>query len=512
MDNRERITALAQTAQQGSQDAFNELYRLTRDRAYFVAFTITRNEQDALDIVQDSYLKAWQALGGLRNPGQFTAWLQQITGNTAKDYIKHHQPLLFLGGDDATDDLIDLQAEKDSDYIPDSSMDTEETKRLIMEIVDDLPEDQRLCTLMYYYDDIPVADIAAALGLAQNTVKTRLRLARGKIGREVESLEKKQGIKLYSAAPFLLFLWLLRHLAAENSSKLPPVVLSSPTAGTMGAGTAMSAALTSKIIAGIVATVVIAVGAVTGITIARRDQTQLVAARRTVLAHEGTMAMDSFTLPILPVLPTQASEIGTHANIGLGSSKQILPTTGYTTATSTRTDAAQATAATKSTTTARSVYAPPSTTATMSTTTATRVTMTTTTTTTTITTTTTTTTTAPPGPVKITRSSNGVIFEYMSDVLPADAQFTAAVGGGSFTTLIVDPVADVIVETFRLTCSLNGTPVHNISGLTIRLPVPAAALPDIALLEVQHCMSPMNPVTVTATIDNSYLVFTTNYV
>ncbi|MCL1963463.1 MAG: sigma-70 family RNA polymerase sigma factor, partial [Firmicutes bacterium] len=230
MDNRERIAELAGKARQGNQDAFNELYRLTRDRAYFVALTITRNEQDALDIVQDSYLKAWQSLDNLQKPEQFQAWLNQITGNTAKNYIKHHSPLLFLGSDDDTDGFFDLQEERDGDYIPDAAMDTAETRRLIMDIVDALPEDQRLCVLMYYYEDMGLPEIATALDIPQSTVTSRLHRARRKISDGVEALAKK-GTMLYGGAPMSLFVWLLKHLAFESGKNLPPVILGAATAG-----------------------------------------------------------------------------------------------------------------------------------------------------------------------------------------------------------------------------------------------------------------------------------------
>ena len=130
MDNREHIAALAQKARTGNQDAFNELYLLTRDRAYFVAFSITKDEQDALDILQDSYLKAWQGIGSLQNPEQFPAWLHQITGNTAKNYVRQRKPQLFQPGVEDETDILGLQAEKDSGYIPDAAMDTEGTRRL----------------------------------------------------------------------------------------------------------------------------------------------------------------------------------------------------------------------------------------------------------------------------------------------------------------------------------------------------------------------------------------------
>lgn len=79
-------------------------------------------------------------------------------------------------------------------------MDYAETKRLMKEILDGLPEDQKLCVLMYYYEELSVSDIADALGCSTGTVKSRLNYARKKIRNDVEELERK-GTKLYSVAP-----------------------------------------------------------------------------------------------------------------------------------------------------------------------------------------------------------------------------------------------------------------------------------------------------------------------
>lgn len=252
----------------GGQDAFNELYHLTRDRAHFVALSITRNEQDALDIVQDAYLKAWQGIGNLQKPEQFPAWLRQTTGNAAKDYIKKRKPAMFAsGGGDDGPSIFDLQPEEDGEYIPDVSLDTAETRRLIMAIVDELPEDQRLCVLMYYYDEIPLGEIAATLDVPVGTVKKRLHLARKKISDGVEGLEKEHGVKLYGAAPIPLLIWLLKGAASTSAANLPPVILGSTAAAGTAAGGITAAAASSKVAAAVALPKVVAAVAATGLYI-----------------------------------------------------------------------------------------------------------------------------------------------------------------------------------------------------------------------------------------------------
>ena len=235
--NSSQVAALAKRAAQGDENAFNELYRLTRDHAWFVAHAIARDEQDALDILQESYMKAWKKLREMESPEVCAAWVYQIVGNTAKDFMKKRRPQLFVPRDDE-DDALDWQPEQDSGYIPDAAMDTAETRRLIMEIVEGLSEDQRLCVLMYYYDDLDLPEIAAALEVPVGTVKSRLHRARGKISDGVEVLARN-GTQLYGAAPIPLLVWLLRGVAAESSHALPYAVLGS--GGAIAGGAAAAA-------------------------------------------------------------------------------------------------------------------------------------------------------------------------------------------------------------------------------------------------------------------------------
>lgn len=95
-----------------------------------------------------------------------------------------------------------------SELNPEMAMDQQEAKRLVMEILDHLPEDQRVVIGMFYYEEMSVKDIAQTLGVSENTVKSRLSYGRRKIKEQVLDLEKR-GTKLYSVAPFVFFLYLL---------------------------------------------------------------------------------------------------------------------------------------------------------------------------------------------------------------------------------------------------------------------------------------------------------------
>jgi len=400
----QRLATLARQAANGDENAFNELYRLTRDRAYFVAFSITKNEDDAFDILQDSYLKAWGKLGSLESYAAVGAWLNQIVGNCSKDYVKKRRPQLFQPTDEDRDPLA-WQPEKDGSYVPDTAMDTAETRRLIMGIVDDLPEDQRLCVLMRYYYDLDLREIAAALEVPYETVKSRLRYARRKISDGVEDLERK-GTKLYGAAPVPLVAWFLKHGLAESGTKLPYAILAGTAAKTGG----IIAALTlPKIVAGVSAAVIVA-GGVTAATRLRPKPREDARAAFAVLSEaEATepalpaAAHEAFA-PRFPPLPaggrststTYARQNSFAAPAPYNTTRAFAASTPAPIQAATSPAPAKKTPATTKPVTTIAAYTAKTTTATATTATTKAATTTTTTTTATTTTTTTTTTTAVP--------------------------------------------------------------------------------------------------------------------
>ncbi len=212
---------IVRAAQLGDNRAFEALYNMTKDSSYFIALSITKNEQDALDIMQDSYIKAFGYISTLNAPELFDNWLGRIVANTSKNYISKKKPILFA--DVALNTDIEWNDEEfNKDYLPHESVDTKETSRLLMEIINGLSEDKRLCILMYYYQDMSVKEIAETLELPVTTVKYKLLSARAEIKKGVEDLEKR-GTKLYGVFPFALFTSQFKNIETEFlTSNTPP--------------------------------------------------------------------------------------------------------------------------------------------------------------------------------------------------------------------------------------------------------------------------------------------------
>ena len=249
----QNIPDLVLKAKNGDQQAMEQLYEMTYSRVYCTIQVMVKDEQETLDLLQDSYIKAFKHLNQFEGTEKFLPWIQQIARNTAKDWLKKKHTAFFA----------DLRGEKETEWEspaeeqimdandgswPEKVLDREETARLIREILDGLPEDQRVVIEMFYYEELSVKQIALGLDLSESAVKSRLFYGRRKIETKVLALEKK-GTKLYGLAPIPFLLWLLR--CQEEGNVLPNKdllrqILTETTAGADAAAAHTAAAGTTR--------------------------------------------------------------------------------------------------------------------------------------------------------------------------------------------------------------------------------------------------------------------------
>jgi len=199
----ERIAELVTQLQSGNNAAFNELYKLTSGRAYFVALEITKNEQDAEDILQESYVKMLEKINSLDKPESFVSWFHHIVANKSKDSLKKRKPSLFEGSEDEAFEVI---PDEDTSFSPEENLNQDELHSAVMEVIGELSEEKRACVMMMYFEEMSVNEISESLEIPVSTVKNRLFTAR----KDLKAKFEKRGItSLYSAAPIGVVIWAL---------------------------------------------------------------------------------------------------------------------------------------------------------------------------------------------------------------------------------------------------------------------------------------------------------------
>lgn len=228
----------------GDQQAQEELVLAAQNRVYYHCRKMLKHEEDALDATQEILISMLTRLDRLQDPEAFWGWLSAMTANHCRNVLTRGRREAQIPEDDEGNSLLDAFESLGEQTVPDKALDNDETRRMIVELVDQLPPPQRQCVLMFYYEGMSVKDIAAALETSEGTVKSRLNYARKAIKSGVDAYAA-QGVKLYSALPFLVY-FLQRDagiggLSASAAEALARSVLAGA-AGTAAAGTAAAGA------------------------------------------------------------------------------------------------------------------------------------------------------------------------------------------------------------------------------------------------------------------------------
>ena len=173
----EQIQELVTRVINGDMQAFEEIYQATYRQVYYTAFSFLKNEQNTLDVMQDTYITALTHLQQLENPERIVAWLNRIAVNKCKDFLMKKIP------EPVEENSIDTELlEENDNFLPESYVLNAEKRKIILTIMqEELTAIQYQTILLYYFDGMSVPEIAACMECPEGTVKYRLSAARGKI-------------------------------------------------------------------------------------------------------------------------------------------------------------------------------------------------------------------------------------------------------------------------------------------------------------------------------------------
>jgi len=167
---------LIAAAQAGDREAFDELVRTTYADTYTLAYRLTGNEEDARDVSQEAYLRAYRAIKRFRGDAQFSTWMYRITANCAATYLgrrsRHRHDVL--------DDSVPL-ADPRTDHDPQLRADASDLRDRLARALEDLPPRLRSVVVLRDVYDLPHESIAAELGISESAAKVRLHRARNKL-------------------------------------------------------------------------------------------------------------------------------------------------------------------------------------------------------------------------------------------------------------------------------------------------------------------------------------------
>jgi RNA polymerase sigma-70 factor, ECF subfamily len=182
-------TALVSSAREGDAAAFEEIYRRYERRIYNTVYQVVRNDEDAADITQEAFIRAFRSLRNLRSDEAFTSWLFRIAINLSRNHLRSRPHFRVESLDQfatSEEDSQELQL-PDSTHDPARMVENREMQATVRKAVGSLSAAHREVVTLHHLEGMRVDDIADILHCSVGTVKSRLSRARDELKRKLRS-------------------------------------------------------------------------------------------------------------------------------------------------------------------------------------------------------------------------------------------------------------------------------------------------------------------------------------
>ena len=164
---------LVARSQGGDLDSFNQLVLRWERPIYALAYRVIGREEDARDVCQETFMRAFRALGGFKGQAKFSSWLYRIALNLCRDWIRRQRRQPIAQAPDGVD-LLDLAAEEAPTESIEDLVARREIGRAVQRAMAVLPDEQRTAIILKEYHGLTFQEIADLLDCPLSTVKTRL--------------------------------------------------------------------------------------------------------------------------------------------------------------------------------------------------------------------------------------------------------------------------------------------------------------------------------------------------
>jgi RNA polymerase sigma-70 factor, ECF subfamily len=164
---------LVSLSQGGDLDSFNQLVLRWERPIYALAYRVIGREEDARDVAQETFLRAFRALKGFKGQAKFSSWLYRITLNLCRDWIRREKRTPIAVAPEGVD-LVELAGEETPAESIEDLIARRQLGRAVSKAMALLPEDQRTAIILKEYHGLTFQEIADMLDCPLSTVKTRL--------------------------------------------------------------------------------------------------------------------------------------------------------------------------------------------------------------------------------------------------------------------------------------------------------------------------------------------------
>ena len=220
------IKELVLSAKNGNKKAFDKLYKLTSNDVWFTCVSLLKDEENAKDIMQETYITAFLKLDTLKDEEKFCGWLTAIATNKSKNKLKGKVEYQI------DDEVLIAKTETDELMLPEEYINKAEKRKVLLQIIEDtLSFNQYQVVLMFYFNELSISEIAQALEISEGTVKSRLNSSRAKMKTAIEDYENKSGDRLHGVVVVPFFTTIFKEEA--KSLAVPNITIKLPNGQTL---------------------------------------------------------------------------------------------------------------------------------------------------------------------------------------------------------------------------------------------------------------------------------------
>ena len=220
------IKELVLSVKNGNKKAFDKLYKLTSNDVWFTCVSLLKDEENSKDIMQETYITAFLKLDTLNDEQKFCGWIISIAVNKCKNKLKGKVEYQI------DDEVLIAETETDELMLPEEYINKAEKRKVLLQIIEDtLSFNQYQVVLMFYFNELSIAEIAQALEISEGTVKSRLNSSRAKMKTAIEDYEKKSGDKLHGVVVVPFFTTIFKEEA--KSLAVPNITIKLPNGQTL---------------------------------------------------------------------------------------------------------------------------------------------------------------------------------------------------------------------------------------------------------------------------------------
>ena len=221
------ISHLVEKIKKGDNKSFEKLYKLTEREVWFTCISFLKNEANAQDIMQETYITAFLKIQSLEKSSQIRSWLNRIAVNKCKNYLKGKGEIQL------DDEIFENQAIVDERIsIPEEYISDKAKREIILSIMQEVLSDVQYQTvIMHYFNEMTVDEIAEVFECSRGTVLSRLNYSRAKMKTAIEDYENKSGDKLHGVVVVPFFTTIFKEEA--KSLAVPNITIKLPNGQTL---------------------------------------------------------------------------------------------------------------------------------------------------------------------------------------------------------------------------------------------------------------------------------------